>query len=203
MKSKITYKLLFLFLMVAFFSCKKESLSRDAYVKYVTDEDNGLIKKQEFDGITVELLYQPLEYIYLKERKDSIISTIDFENWKKEKSQYEFYILRLRSTKTNEIAQHNASNFGDYAQVLDYFVADFQNDIVKVSGKDTLTCLLYHYERNFGISANNNFSLVFSKDKQSIDKTVIVDLGIYDLGNVKFRFNKEDIDNLPKLAIEV
>ena len=204
MRNKRIIKILFLFIIITFFSCKKKTLSRDDYAEYVTNEDNGLIKKQEFNGgITVELLYQPLEYIYLKERKESAISLKDFENWKIEKTNYEFYILRLRSNKTNEISQHNASNFGEYTQTLDYLISDFQNDIVKVTGKDTLACLLYHYERNFGISANNNFSLIFSKDKQNTDKTIVIDLKMYDLGNVKFKFTKEDIDNLPKLVLEV
>jgi hypothetical protein len=151
----------------------------------------------------VELLYQPLEYVYLKERKESEISKMDFDVWKKDKINYEFYILRLRSEKANEISQHEAANFGEYSQYLDYFVSDFQNDIIKVVGPDTLPCELYHYERNFGISANNNFNLVFNKSASKEDKTIIINLGVYELGNIKFKFKKEDIDNLPSLAFGV
>jgi hypothetical protein len=189
--------------LISFSSCGKKNLSRDAYSNYVSDDSNGLLKKENFDGITVELLYQPLEYVYLKERKESEISKMDFDVWKKDKINYEFYILRLRSEKANEISQHEAANFGEYSQYLDYFVSDFQNDIIKVVGPDTLPCELYHYERNFGISANNNFNLVFNKSASKEDKTIIINLGVYELGNIKFKFKKEDIDNLPSLAFGV
>lgn len=190
-----------LIILVCATACKEKSLERGAYISFVTDPESGLIKKQEFGDISIEVFYQPLEFVYLKERKDKPISIRDFTVWKKNRTEYEYYVVRLVNHKVKEIAEYKSSGFNEYASKLDYLVAGFQDDINMVSGKDTMPCSLFHYERSYGLSGNNNFNVIFKKDTVATEQTMMIDLSVFDLGRVKFTFNKNELKDIPKLSI--
>lgn len=188
-------------LALLFGGCSPESLDRHAYVSSITDPENGLIKRQEFGDMAVEVFYQPLEFVYLKERKEKPISVADFNTWKKEREGYEYYVVRLVNRNVKEIAEYKSSGFNEYASKLDYLVAGFQDDINMVCGTDTVPCALFHYERSYGLSGNNNFNVIFKRDTTSDKKTMMIDLSVFDLGRLKFTFNKNEIRDIPKLSI--
>ena len=187
------------FAVIFGWSCSPAILDREAYASYVSNPENGFVKRQDFGAMAVEVFYQPLEYVYLKERKDQEISLQDFDAWKKDRENYEYYIVRLINRQVREIAEYKSSGFGDYAEKLDYLVSSFQEDINMVAEGDTIPCKLMHYERNYGLSGNNNFNVIFEKVKAN-EKTLMMDLSIFELGRVKFKFDAERT-NTPKLSI--
>lgn len=189
-----------------FLSCSNNApVQKSAYVELVTKTDQGLIQEKKFGDTELQLFYQPLEYLYIKESKKEKILEKEFEEWKKGKEDYDYFILRIKNKDANELSNAGSANMNEYAAKLDYFMNDFEKDIQMLVDNDTIPCALMHYERNFGLSPNNNFNIMFTGAKKfgTKERTVIVDLSVLDIGNVKFRFEEETIKNSPKLIFDL
>jgi hypothetical protein len=186
--------------------CSKSSrLDRTAYAKEVSGEGSGLVQTKTFGDYEVQLFYQPMEYLFLKENGGVTLESKKFEAWKKEQGDYDHFVLRIKNKKVNELSNAGAASMEAYAQKLDYLMNAFQDDIQMIAGGDTLPCALMHYERNFGLSPNNNFSLLFEGASNRADKerTVIVDLSILEIGILKFNYDSETIKNQPQLIFDL
>jgi hypothetical protein len=68
-----------------------------------------------------------------------------------------------------------------------------------VEAGDTLPCLLYHYERNYGIAPFNNIVMTFPNSKTQSGtnyKLFIFEDNILGLGTIKFKLEKEFLKKL-------
>lgn len=184
-------------------SCNKVSVVDAAsYVKYVNNRDNGLIQEYENEdkALKITTKYKPAEYLAIKEigpeafHPDSILTLA-----KEFKGGYHLGFT-ISSTQTGYDVIKEKLSPKEYLKRVTYLTGEIRNDFKLLVGLDTVPCSIAHYERNYNISPNNNFMLVFPKDKTlKEDLVLIYDDKVFGEGKLEFRIKYKNIKNIPKL----
>lgn len=186
------------------FSCSRDKLTPGEYIHWVTDKSNGLLTETAIGSYTFFLQYKPLDYVSLQERKGENLVKDSLEKTKKELEDLQYYTFKIRSADNNEVMAVQTENDPEYYSRLEYFMGVMQDDIVLVEGKDTLPCLLFHFERNYGLSPDNSFVLAFEKQKaqkNSSDRTLVFNDQVLGTGPVHLTIKGKSIDNIPELKL--
>jgi len=189
------------FLLFTVVSCRVKELKPFEYVKWIDDDANGLNVKKEIGEYEFSVIYKPLEYIVLMETKDQNIKKDFLQKRMKELGNMQYFTFRVKSKKNREIMRAGIKSENEYYSRLEYFVSDAQDDISLIEGKDTLSCLLYHFERNYGVSPSNSIVLGFEKDRleNSYDKTLVFNDHVLGVGPICLTLKNNDINKLPAL----
>ncbi|MBI4648071.1 MAG: hypothetical protein HY738_16170 [Bacteroidia bacterium] len=187
-----------------FFSCSEKELNAVDYISWIENDDNGLKVIKEFGKLVFEIQYKPYDYIIVKEEKNTVFHD---ELAKKvselEELQYFTFRIRLKDQSVAPI-RFNLSDETEYNRRLEYFSFSMKNDMFLVEGADTLDCVLYHFEPDYGITSNNTFVLAFrlpGKSDEYADKTFIYLDNIFEAGTVKMKISKKSLKNIPKLKL--
>jgi len=183
-----------------FSSCKtgsKKAVAKEDYVQELKKDASSVISKTIGD-ITYSLIYKPLDYMVLTEAKDP--TEAEYIELKKEYSNLEYYTLEIMIKDFNdEILKYRTPSQEEYAQKVEYYSFGFQKDIFEIIDRDTLPCVSYHFERNYGISPKIRFNLAFASSASEMDRTVYINNPYLNTGPVKMTFMKKDLNNLPVL----
>ena len=189
--------------VVLFFeNCKKDELSPVEYAAWVENESNGLKVKKNISDYEFTLLYKPLDYVVVREMKSEELKKKLLDERKKELEGMQYYTLKIKSNTSNDLMKTGISSEDEYYQRLEYFMSPAQDDISLIDGRDTLPCLLYHFERNYGLAPFNNIVLGFAKTedkKEQKDKTLIYDDQVLGTGKIQITIKGNDIEQLPLL----
>ncbi|OFY82859.1 MAG: hypothetical protein A3F72_01875 [Bacteroidetes bacterium RIFCSPLOWO2_12_FULL_35_15] len=204
-RNKIQFFLVVIFFATVHSSCsKKKGINTVAeYISVVQNPENGLSTSKKIEDFEFSVLYKPLDYIIALENKDNKVSKDSINKRKQQLEGYQYYTFRLKSSKDNEFFRTGMNSENEYYERLEYFVTNAQDDIYLIDGTDTLTCELYHFERNYGISPYSNIVLAFKQKNETEvkGKTFIYDDKILGVGKIALKINAKDIIDLPKLEI--
>lgn len=189
------------FFILLFYSCGKQNLSPDYYVKWVENENNGLSLSKDFNDVNFQILYKPIDYIVAKEYLNGNLKKEDIKNRVKELSNMQYFTLRIKSKNSNELLNANISSENEYYQRLEYFMGPMQDDIKLIENNDTIPCALHHFERTYGLAPYNNFVLAFAPSKSNnADKYFVFEDKILGTGKVTLQLKLKDINNIPNLV---
>jgi hypothetical protein len=181
---------------------KNEKLSLEEYIKFIQNPDNGFITEKELGDYKFQVLYQPKDYLIASEIKSGCIDKSHVVERTKELDGYQCVVLRVKSKESNELLSADNGSEEEYYKRLEYFSGNAQSDMFLLDGQDTLPCVLYHYERNYGLSPITSIVMTFKNNKNSnSDKKIFVfDDKILGLGklNVSLEF---DINSIPQLQL--
>lgn len=181
-------------------SCGVKSLKPEEYVKWVENADNGLSLTKEFDDVTFQVLYKPVNYIVAKEFLNGGIKKEEVDKRIKELGSMDYYTLRIKSNSSNELLSANIGNESEYYQRLEYFMGPMQDDINLINANDTIPCALFHFERSYGLAPYNNFVVGFAGQKKiDDDQTFVFEDKILGTGKVMFKIKSEDRKNIPNI----
>lgn len=204
------YKTLYLFLLsIVLLACGgNEVSSYEDYVKWLNDEDNGLVMNKKVDGITIRLKYIPSDYLAYQDlsgeksvKKEAIDSII---------SGYQKSLTFLMTIgvdgkiKKGDVMYQDVTNYEEYKQKL--YAMNFE-----VEQLTTLTLnnkkykpVLSSLENVYGLTESRNITLVFvpeSENEQTFYTSEKLQLSyddeIFNTGMNHFTFNREDIKNAP------
>lgn len=186
--------------VVMIVSCGVKSLTSDEYVEWIEDPDNGLNLTKEFQDVTFQILYKPVNYIIAKELKNGGINKTEIPSRILELDSLQYFTLRIKSNKSDELLRAGINSEDEYYQRLEYFMGPMQDDIKLIEGNDTIPCALFHYERSYGLAPYNNFVIAFSKSiNNNEDKFFLFEDNILGTGNVMFKLNNSDLKNIPNI----
>lgn len=182
---------------------KKENLSADEYLEFVQNDKNGLTADKLVDDFEFSVLYKPVEYVVALECRNKNISVDSIQNRIKKLKGHQYYTLRIRSLKDDEFIKTGLSSENEYYSRLEYMVSFAQMDMKLVEGKDTLPCVSYHFERNYGVSPVTNIVMAFEEIDTTFknDKIFIYDDKILGVGKVALKFEAKDLKNIPTLNL--
>jgi hypothetical protein len=171
---------------------------------WIEDEQNGLIQKKKIGGIEISACYKPEEYNMLKELGPENIknkSTID--EYKSTNGALQFYELNI-SKDSVDFIQKQSTDIEDYQNQLYYFTFTFQNDIKLIyPGQDTLSPILYHFERAYSLSNKKKMIIAFDIPKENSDDRVVqIDSPLLSTGVVNLYFSKENINKAESLKLK-
>ena len=167
------------------------------YVRWVEDEKNGLKIKQQDAPYTYELQYQPVEYLAVRQTKSLQISSSVLKAEMQKRGDLEYFTFKM----WNEISRGILSDKElEIENKSSYLLSGLQNDMMLLSGQDTLQCVMLHFE-----SANNLIpydQCVLAFEPAADDKEDMIFLfrsDKYKPGWVRMTINRENIKKIPKL----
>lgn len=195
-----TLRIYWIIATVAMTGCTvPEYLDEEGLQQLVLDPSYGLTEtKKQHDYQTVVsnrptglLLAQQLDHT----------SKTELEKLRHQYDQYYYFTLSL-SKGNKEILYQGTEGLGAFSgqlNVLAYGMGQFLN--MTTSGGDTIPMADYTFSRTFGMGTGTQLMAVFDKSKASKCDWVQLNLNElgFGLGNQRFRFRVEDLENVPKL----
>jgi len=199
--NKITY-ILFLMLLSMFFSCSSDELEVKDYLAYVKNPDNGLKVSKDLNEYQFELQYKPVEFIAINEQRTIHVDTAIYKQRVEELNGLQYYTLKIQALAGKEMMRTGITSEQEYSNRLQYFSDIAQYDMRLIDGNDTLTCVLFHFERNYGVAPYNNIVLGFPKTAGEVeDRTFTFSEQVLGVGKVNLKVAKQDINNIPKVKL--
>lgn len=190
-------------------ACHKhpEQVSKEQYLPVLKADHEAIYQEKKFKGITFSFRYCPIEEVVLNDCGDCTLTDSVYRKLFDKHKELQYYTLTLVSDDENEILEHYSNESDEaYYQMLDYLENGIQDDIYLLQGTDTLPCVISHYERNFGLSANNKVSLAFKNTEPQRpflhDKILVYNDRLFNTGELRFKISKESLNKLPELAYE-
>jgi hypothetical protein len=180
-------------MIFTFPSCGKQTLGPEAYLKWVSDPANGMVKEKELDPFRLELRYMPTGLRTLREQRDGIESTEEMDDL------LEFQ-LQLGSMNGTEFLRTGISDMQEYHARIEYYLSHVQGDLRLVIANDTLDCVLHHFERTYGVAPYNTLMVAFEgQEPTASDMEFIYDDRVLGIGRTKFTIASRDIAHIPNL----
>lgn len=167
------------------------------YVQWVRDERNGLRIKKQDGAYMYELQYQPVEYlVVLQERSEKIkASTLKEEAAKRGDLQY--FTFKMLSVQGKGILS-DKNLFIENKEI--YLLSGLQQDLMLAEGKDTLQCVMLHFEAANNLVPYDQCVLAFEKSENpKSDITFLFRTEKYADGWVKIPIKRENLNRIPKL----
>lgn len=195
--------------------CSDSISSLEEYNVWVNNPDNGLVKERNINGLSISLKYLPVDRQVYRDASSLELSKNDYDSIR---SQYENTLTFLmsididESTKTTgDIMYYNVQNkqeFIEKALTLNFDMGNY----VTISTDDgsTYAPVLSNMENVYSMSTGRKFMFVFvptekndKKLKTSEELIFTYDDNEFDLGKVNFKFDRETLDNIPKLNFKL
>lgn len=178
-----------------------EFLSPREYVSWIEDKNNGLKVEKKIGEFTYMFQYKPTDYVVAMDLKMDSISKAIFQKKGDEYSGLQYFNFRISTESGGELLKKNVADERDYYGRIQYFSFDMQNDLKLIDGKDTLKCLLFHFERVFGLAPYATFLLGFPVSQNRENKTLFYDDKIFGLGRIYLTVQSKNINKLPSLIV--
>ena len=178
--------------------CQSGGLDPVEFKEWVEDENNGIRQTILTDSVTLILQYTPPAYQVVMEKKAIKISNSEFANALEEYQGMICFKLII-------LDKDGKSAFGTINNSVDslYHLFGLQNDFKLAFQKDTLPCLMYHYESHGGIGPDCMI-IGFEGNRFSINEgfSFIYEDKVLNIGEVVFPFHKEAINKIPDLKTQ-
>lgn len=179
------------------------------YVQWVENSENGLAVSKQLAGLNFELQYTPHEYVILRDEPEQTFSAAEMEVMKSGISEMQYFTLRISDEKSGDLLRNDVSCIEDFSARLAYFSSSMQHDLKLIEGNDTLSCLLFHFERTYGVDPRSTFLIGFPFSKSSgmnipvsADKTFFFDDHELGTGPVYLTISSKELNQLPPLNLK-
>lgn len=193
------------------FSCSKtgsktyEVNSASDVNEFVKEQKEKSTYEKKIKEVNYKLIYITNEQMALRDIKDlSKIEQTQFDSIIHNYDSLLFFNLEISIDNFNDdILKYKLE--GDmessYTQLVDYYAFKMQKDISIVQNeKDTMPCVLYHYERNYGVSPKTNILLGF-KIPKLYNAVFVYENKHLKTGIIKFIIEEKEIKNHPHIKI--
>lgn len=167
--------------------------SPEPYLQAVEKPEQGLRVEKQIGELIFSLQYKPHLYLAIKELGNNA-SDSAVKAYMESISDMQYYTFRIQSEKEGEeLLKHGISNHTEYDMRVQYCAFRMQEDIKLVDGLDTLYCMLFHFERVYGVAPYATFVLGFSTTGLVQDKTLIFEDKLFNSGKIMLTIPKENI----------
>lgn len=198
------FLLLFLIATALSTSCNS-SLSKQELTDYVNDPENNLSKTVQVNGIDYTLKYKPTDLIidqFLSIEK--LVNKSEVDSLQKLFKNHLYFKLMISSNQKEVL---NALRYDKqlFGRTLNQLAFTMDKKLVLTNTRnDTIPLIDYSYARTFGTGSSEDLLFVFNDKENRLKQELTFTLKEFGLGsgNLKFRFNKKDIDHIPSLRFE-
>lgn len=168
---------------VVLYGCVNE-LSKQDYVRWVRNYDNGLHVQKEVGVFSFDIQYQPSDYLKLVNQGNSVESN--------QSDSMQYYVLRIGLAHSkDDIINYQVQSISEKQQRLYYFSYLFQNSIYLEDGGVKHSCALFHFEQS-DLEGARTFVLGFPQS-QGGEPCLIIDSPIFGSLPVKIKIYRHDI----------
>lgn len=184
---------IYISILFSLLSCSSNNLTKQDYIDWVQNPDNGLIIHKEIGNFGYELFYKPLPYQLLQSNTD--LSYLD------EHKNTQHYTFKIESLDGLDVLKAGVKDDAEYNNRLFYLADYIQQDFSLIQGVDTLPCLFAHYERNYGLAPFAKITLAFEEKEasQNLEKTIQFNDPVFGAGPIHFNYTSTTLSNIPNL----
>lgn len=193
---------LWIFFILLFLSCNKTFDSRQKFVEYIVEKDNGYRYTKNINGTEFSLQYRPTDILVNHDLNHD--DNVEIENVRKKYKKFLYFNLTIsRNNKEvlNEIGGEK-SQFGEMINQLAF--AMNENVHLVTSGRDTIKIVDFNYPRMYGLSGNTSILIAYPRTTEILEdeyfNIIIKDFGLY-TGDINFKIATQPIKNEPELNI--
>lgn len=185
--------LLYIYSIIILLTSCSSDLSKQEYVNWVQDPDNGLIIRKEIGDFAFELFYKPISFQVLQAWED--LSSLD------EYKDTQHYTFKIESLKGLDVLKDGALDDMEYNNRLFYLSDYIQKDFRLIEAGDTLPCLFAHYERSYGLAPFAKVTLAFpaTPESEKLEKVIQFNDPVFGAGKMNFNYSKSVLENIPNL----
>lgn len=196
----IVVKVSFFLFGISIVSCNNASvLSGDDYLKFIQEPENGFFLEKRVDDIEFKLQYTTTEYMLINELRKTEIHKEVLDNKKRENEGLLFFKFKISSTQGGDILSFRSNSQEETYERINYMSYGMEQDLVLVNDKDTIYPSLFNFARTYGVVPYADFIFAFDSKIGEHDILILFDDKIFNSGLLKFKIDKEDLKNLPKL----
>lgn len=192
------------FSLLALVACGPGTLEPKAYVNWVRNEENGLVKSKTLRNLEFTAQYKPLDYIVAMEEKKERLES-DFVQKRKEElgEDLMYFNFRIEAPKGENPMSYQLRNEQERSIRMSYFMGNIQDHLYVLHDSDTLKCIDFMYVRNYELAPYIDFTLGFGaagkKPEDLGDVKFVYDDQLYGTGKVNLGFRKREITTIPTL----
>lgn len=188
---------------VMFCACKRQ-LDKEAYVEYINDPKNGLIKEKNVNHVQMKLWYKPTGFLVEQHIGNNKPTPGLIDSLRKHYAQYMYFVLSM-SKNNQEILNHLAADRARFGAMVNQLAFGMGEKVTLVQNhEDTLQLADYHYARMYGVGTSTDILFAFKKGKLEKNGELVFYLQDFGLltGNTKYKFRNKDIINIPELKFK-
>ncbi|MBS1773939.1 MAG: hypothetical protein JST82_13860 [Bacteroidetes bacterium] len=192
-------------LLITFLWCSCSSmtaLAPDAYVRYMDDPANDLIRTIKLKTATYTIHLITPEYIASKEFSDGSDSIKNFEKRLRDLEGVIYFYINIQKNNTDNSVAAGMAEKSKAEQMVMYYEADAAKDIYLLNNNNQLSPAIYHYEDNYGLAAYNKIIVGFHVDTKNPDYKLVFNDRYNDNPQIQASYSSSTIKNLPQLTIK-
>lgn len=192
-----------LLISVCLGACRQKNTDTEGYIRYMLNQDNGLIQEKEVDGIVFRAQWMTPEMMALKEKKQLTVNEVAFKKMVEEYGTLKYVSLSITGREDEHIHSVLVKEQIDPDNTEAYMNMDAQSDLQLVYGSDTAQCVLYSFSKTYGLAKQFSIAAAFEvkESKHTKDYTLEWNATVLNRGLLKFKFYNKDIQNIPHLNI--
>lgn len=171
---------------------------------YVLSPENNLTQVIEVGGYAVRVTYRPTDLLVHQETEGEHYDVSRVNVLRQKYDSYYYFIVSL-SKGSKEALHHLQDGMGQYSDLVETLSFGMSPYVtLTTSGRDTIPVGDFMLNRTYGFSQSTDLLFVFSREKAVGKDWVELNLTEFGLGlgNQRFRFWREDVDNVPPLNFE-
>lgn len=182
---------------------KKQNLSIDGFVTWLSDKQNHLNKEETVSAVSFNIMCLPKESMALIELNSE---KYDFEKFKSICAHYEdltYFKLKIEVAEfAGELLKYNLQSPSEYDQRVKYVSFYMQHDIYLVQNNDTIYPALYEMERVFNTAPFAVAMFGFDNDKFNTSEafTIVYDDKLFNKGLIKFNYQNNQLIDIPNIT---
>jgi len=199
MRFYISYLVLILLTSCVGSSLISTPISPVAYIQWVENPDNGLNLHKEVGAFQFQLQYKPHEYLAIRALRKTEIEAAILQAKVSEMEDLQYFTFQLGKQDGSDVLKSNIGQSGDYSKNIEYLSFGLQKDLKLVEERDTLPCVLHHFERSYGITPAAKIVLAFPATSTIKNKTFIYEDSHFGIGTIKMTISEQALANIPKI----
>lgn len=179
--------------------CGPSTMPLGHFAEWCQQPEHGLVKARQLSGFDFQLSYQPNQLVA---KRNSLVPESDkalgFQNW-------EYYHLKIgqEGGGRQELLKELAQSPEHYQQLVGALSFSYQSNISLKVGDQTLPCLHYHFERNYGLRPELDLVFAFKNvDPQfEFDRQISIDDQLFGTGILNFQLEGTDLQTAHDIEI--
>jgi hypothetical protein len=190
-------------------TCNKACVSLEPtdYINWVENADNGFAVTKQLSKYKFELQYKPLEYVVLQDNYGKLFSEKEMKKSMRDIEDMQYFTFRISDENGGDLLRDEITAVEQFSSRLAYFSSEMQKDVKLIESNDTLPCLLFHFERTYGVDPRSTFVLGFPLGKKDgkggmpaeTDKVFLFDDHQLGAGPIYMTISADKINQVPFL----
>lgn len=190
-----------LLLLVILSGCGRTHATREELKAYIFDEENGLHKKTESNGIELDIQVHPSDLIVAQEIEGMYYRPGQVDSIQRKLQDIQYFRFSL-SRNGEEVINALALDEDVFKRGLDYLASGIGEDLKLIQDSDTTDAQGVMYLRGYGVAKASVLLIAFKKKLSQDDPvTVLYNDSFFNTGLTRFNFRVSDLNSIPTLIL--